>query len=221
MLSFVSRAYVSPLLWLYTHKSEVGFGDGAVLKAAVGPTSCCLVEGDTKSPAGGEVQLMTKPEDVRDNETITQDHFLRHVPFIFAVTLTWTRSRCWGRPAGGSDAWAAPALSASRTTSCCQCGCPSACSRRWSHRSGAAHSGSPGWPALWPSCTPLFTNTYTPNKTPRLFVFVLRLKQASCYYYCYRKKNTTTNFLLNWAISCTIQLFWTYFIGWQCILLFS
>lgn len=94
MLSFLSRAYVSPLLWLYTHKSEVGFGDGAVLKAAVGPTSCCLVEGDTKSPAGGEVQLMTKPEGDRDNETITQDHFWG----IFRSSLVWP----WPEPVVGA-----------------------------------------------------------------------------------------------------------------------
>lgn len=178
------HAYVSPLLWLYTHKSKVGFDDGAILEAAVSPCSCCLTEGDTKSPAGGEIQLMTKPEDDRDNETTTTDH-LEADSLIFGVTLTWTRSRCWGLPAGGSAAWAAPALLASRTTSCCQCGRPSACSRRWSHRSGAAHSGSPGWLALWPLCAAV-TNTCTPTKTRQCFLFVFTIKQGSCCWFCYK-----------------------------------
>lgn len=47
---------------IYTYKSEVGFGDSTVLKAAVCPASCCPIEGDTESPACGEIQLMTKPK---------------------------------------------------------------------------------------------------------------------------------------------------------------
>jgi len=43
------------------YQREVGFGDGAVLEAAVGPAGSRLVEGDAKSSAGGEVQLMTEP----------------------------------------------------------------------------------------------------------------------------------------------------------------
>lgn len=170
MLSFFRHAYASPLLWLYTHKSEVGLDDSAILEAAVGPSSCSLIKGDTEGTTGGEIQLMTKPEDDRDNETLTTEYFKANL-LIFRVTLTWTRSRCWDLPAGGSDAWAAPALLASRTTSCCQCGRPSACPRWRSHRFGAAHSGSPGWLALLPLCT-AFTNTCTSMKTSRcLFIY--------------------------------------------------
>lgn len=154
---------MSPLLWLYTHKSKVGFGDGTILEAAVGPSSCCLIEGDTKSTAGGEIQLMTKPEDKRYNKTTSEDHFEANSP-IFCANLTWTHSRCWGLPAGGSDAWAAPGRLASRTTSCCQCGRPSACSRRWSRHSGAAHSSSLGWLALWSLCPAFTCNTVQSSK---------------------------------------------------------
>lgn len=80
-----------------------------------------------------------------------------------SVILTWIHSRCWGPPAEGSDAEAVPGRCVSRTTSCCRCGCPSACPRRCSHRFGAARAGSPGWQALWSSCAAFnWHNSYRP-----------------------------------------------------------
>lgn len=44
-----------------SYQGKVGFGDGAVLEVTVHPTSGSLVEGNTKSPTGWEIQLMTEP----------------------------------------------------------------------------------------------------------------------------------------------------------------
>ncbi len=44
------------------HQSEVDFSDGAVLEAAVRPASSSFIEGDTKSSACREIQLMTESD---------------------------------------------------------------------------------------------------------------------------------------------------------------
>lgn len=40
---------------VFVYQGKVSLGDGAVLKAAVGPASSSLIEGNTKSPTGGEI----------------------------------------------------------------------------------------------------------------------------------------------------------------------
>lgn len=58
---------------MFVYQSQVRFGDTAVLEAAVRPASCSLVEGDTESTAGGEIQLMTEPEETEDEKATDYD----------------------------------------------------------------------------------------------------------------------------------------------------
>lgn len=55
-----------------SYQGQVGLGDGAVLEAAVSPAGSGFIEGDTKSPTCGEIQLMTEPVGgEKDDEAIT------------------------------------------------------------------------------------------------------------------------------------------------------
>ena len=44
-----------------SYQGEVCFSDSAVLEAAVGAAGRSFIQGNTKSPTGGEIQLMTEP----------------------------------------------------------------------------------------------------------------------------------------------------------------
>lgn len=53
-----------------TYQGEVGLGDSAVLEAAVRSAGSGLIEGDTKSPTRGEIQLMTEPVGERERNML-------------------------------------------------------------------------------------------------------------------------------------------------------
>lgn len=44
-----------------TYQSQVSLGDLPLLEALVSAPCSCLIQGHTECPAGGEVQLVTKP----------------------------------------------------------------------------------------------------------------------------------------------------------------
>lgn len=60
-LTYFSVTHTRKSLCCVPHQGEVGFGDGAVLEAAVSSAGGGLIEGDAKRPARGEIQLMTEP----------------------------------------------------------------------------------------------------------------------------------------------------------------
>lgn len=150
-----------------SYQGKVGFGDSAVLEATVRPASSSLVEGDTKSPTGWEIQLMTEPGGKRQwASNSIQACSLWPWVVSTGVFLTWNHSRCWGLPAEGSGAWAGPARYVSHTTSCCQCGCPSACPPQCNHCSGRAPAGCQRLQALWSSCAAInWHSSHSPVKT--------------------------------------------------------
>jgi len=59
--SLTFQSHTRKSLCCVPHQGEVGFGDGAVLEAAVSSAGGGLIEGDAKRPARGEIQLMTEP----------------------------------------------------------------------------------------------------------------------------------------------------------------
>lgn len=82
ILTYVTKTFYCNDLWqwlcwmlvsfcLFSHQGEVGFSDSAVLEAAISPASSSFVEGDTKSSAGGEIQLMAEPCKEKQSDATT------------------------------------------------------------------------------------------------------------------------------------------------------